>query len=343
MQASPSRIINIASAFYDSCVLFTASDLGVFSYLARNPGAGADQIATGLLLDGRGTRLLLDACTALGLLAKPGVDRYENTPESASFLVAGTPGDLSGAIRYNRDVFNAWGKLPQLVRTGSPVENPDIHLGTDPARTRTFVLSMHYRALGIGRALVPMIDLRGAKTLLDVGGGPGTFAVLLAQANPDLRCTVLDLPEVVAIARELIEQQHMTVSVKTLGGSYRELAFPGGQDVVNFFGVLHQESPASIQALFKKAFEALRPGGRVHVMDMMTDATHAAPKFSAMFAVNMALTSEHGWVFSDQELTGWLRGAGFEKVVVQPLPPPMPHWIATAFKHPETPPATPMR
>lgn len=331
MQASPSRIIAIASAFYDSCVLFTASDLGVFDYLSKNSGAVAGQIATGLDLDERGTRLLLDACTALGLLSKSG-DRYDNTPETAAFLVAGSPGDLSGAIRYNRDVYNAWGRLPQLARTGRPVENPGIHLGSDPDRTRTFVLSMHYRALGIGRALVPMLDLRGAKTLLDVGGGPGTFSVLLAQANPDIRCTVLDLPEVTAIARELIEQQHMTDRVRTLGGSYRELDFPEGQDVVNFLGVLHQESPASIQSLFKKAYHALRPGGRIHVMDMMTDATHAAPKFSAMFAVNMALTTEHGWVFSDAEIMGWLRGAGFGKTEVRPMPPPMPHWIATAVK-----------
>lgn len=338
MQASPSRIINMASAFYDSSVLFAASDLGVFRFLAENPGSGADRIAAGLNLDDRGANLLLDACTALGLLAKSS-GRYENTPEAMAFLVPGSPGDLSGAIRYNRDVYNAWGKLPQLVKTGKPVESPEIHLGGDPARTRTFVMSMHHRALAIGRALVPMIDLRGARTLLDVGGGPGTFSVLLAQAHPEIHCTVLDLPEVAAIARELIGQQHMEERVKTLGGSYRELEFPDGQDVVNFLGVLHQESASSIQSLFRKAYRALRPGGRIHVMDMMTDATHAAPKFSAMFAVNMALTTEHGWVFSDAEITGWLRGAGFEKAEVRPMPPPMPHWIATAVK----PDAVPVR
>ena len=97
------------------------------------------------------------------------------------FLVPGAPGDLSGAIRYNRDVYTAWGRLAEMVRTGRPVERPEVHLGEDGERTRTFVLSMHGRALGIGRSVVPQLKLAGRKKLFDVGGGPGTYSVLIAQ------------------------------------------------------------------------------------------------------------------------------------------------------------------
>jgi hypothetical protein len=67
-------------------------------------------------------------------------------------------------------------------------------------------------------------------------------------------------------------------------------------------------------------------------MDMMTDATHTQPPFSALFAVNMALTTHNGWVFSDAELSGWLLEAGFTGCQVQPMPPPMPHWLMSARK-----------
>ncbi|MCP3955700.1 MAG: methyltransferase, partial [Desulfobacterales bacterium] len=77
---------------------------------------------------------------------------------------------------------------------------------------------------------------------------------------------------------------------------------------------------------------ALKPGGTIHIMDMMTDKTHTKPKFSALFAVNMALTTDSGWVFSDAELGGWLAEAGFVDYTVTPLPPPMPHSLATARK-----------
>jgi len=327
----PERILRTASAFYESALLFAAIDIGVFEVLAREGETGVGEVAEELGCSARGLRLLLDACVATGLLEKRG-EAYRNSREAAMYLVPGVPSDLSRAIRYNRDVYAAWGKLTEMVRTGRPVEAPSLHLGDDSARTRTFVMSMHSRALGMGRAVVPHVELAGCEKLLDIGGGPGTYSVLLAQANPGLTCTVMDLPDVVAIARELIERQRMGDRVRTLAGSYRESAFPEGQDAVIFFGVLHQESAESVQALLRKAYGALNPGGVLYVMDMMTGPDRAHPPFSALFAVNMALTTDHGWVFSDAELIAWLTAAGFERAGVKPLPAPMPHWLASAHK-----------
>src|SRR3990172_8279779 len=179
MHLNPNHIIELASAFYGSCILFAASDLGVFRQLATMESSDAESLAKALKLDPRGTVLLLDACVAENLLVKEGAV-YRNTPETGAFLVPGSPRNLSDAIRYNRDVYEAWGNLAKMVQTGKPVEKPEIHLGGDENRTRTFVLSMHARAMAIGRALIPLLDLKGCRKVLDLGGGPGTFSVLLA-------------------------------------------------------------------------------------------------------------------------------------------------------------------
>lgn len=331
MAPSSAKIIELANAFYGSCVLFSASDLGVFGKLAELGEADAATLAGALGLDERGAGLLLDGCVAVGLLEKR-AGCYRNTRDSAVFLTPGSPGDLSRAIRYPRDVYSAWQKLPELARTGKPVERPEIHLGEDENRTSDFVLSMHGRALGVGRGVVPLLQLAGRKRLLDVGGGPGTYSVLIAQANPEIHCTVLDLPAVAAIAKELVAQQGQSERVQVLAGDYRSTPFPKGVDVVNFFGMLHQESPDSIRDLMRRAYEALEPGGVVYVLDMMTDETHTTPQYSALFAVNMALTTENGWVFSDAELRGWMEEAGFRDFHVGPVPPPMPHWLASGRK-----------
>ncbi len=327
----PSRLMRMASAFQESCLLFAASDLGIFRALAERETASCSELAQALHLNERGTRLLLDACVAIGLLGKK-EKQYENSPEAAAFLVPGRPGDLSGALRYNRDVYSAWGQVTQLARTGTPVEEPQLHLGDDPARTRTFVMSMHGKALAMAPSVMPLLQLAGRKQVLDVGGGPGTFSVLIAQAFRDIRCTVLELPPIAAIAKDLIAQQGQSDRVRVLAGDYRTTAFPVNNDVILFFGMMHQENAETIRSLLARAYEALLPGGVVYVVDMMTDATHASPPFSAMFAVNMALTKEHGWVFSDCELRRWLSEAGFTGVSIGPLPPPMPHWIASASK-----------
>lgn len=143
----------MASAFQESCLLFAASDLGVFKKLKELGPSDSGQLAKELSLSARGLGLLLDACAAIGLLHKED-GRYTNSPEAATFLVPGQPGDLSGALRYNRDVYTAWGKVTELARTGAPVEKPELHLGEDEARTRTFVLSMHGKAIGHGAANV---------------------------------------------------------------------------------------------------------------------------------------------------------------------------------------------
>lgn len=324
----PIRIVEMASAFYDSCVLFTASDLGIFKKLAEFGEADLETIASACSLNRRGGRLLLDACVALGLCEKT-EGRYRNSPEAALFLVPGSPADLSGAIRYNRDVYSAWGKLREMVQTGKPVERPEVHLGENEERTRTFVLAMHHRALGIGRAAVPLLDLSGSRKVLDVGGGPGTYSMLVARAFPGVECIVLDLPEVVKIAAELVAQAGMAGRVKTLEGDYHIMPFPEGNDTVLFFGVLHQEDEEGIRDLLRHAHDSLVPGGRVFVLDMMTDSSRARPKFSALFSLNMALTTELGRVFSDEDLAGWLAEAGFSDFSCRPLPTPMPHWLAS--------------
>jgi SAM-dependent methyltransferase len=325
------RIMDMASAFYESCLLFTSSDLGIFRTLSELSEADAPTVAAACGLNLRGTRLLLDACVAVGLLSKAG-NIYRNTAETAAFLVPGSPADLSGAIRYNRDVYNAWGKLAKMVRSGRPVERPEIHLGEDPERTRTFVLAMHSRALAVGLAVISQLDLTGRSRLLDVGGGPGTYSMLIARAFPEIKCTVLDLPEIVRIADELIAQSGMQSRILTLASDYHKAEFPQENDVVIFFGVLHQEDPAEILSLLRRACAALVPGGSLYVLDMMTDSTHTQPKFSALFALNMALTTPHGWVFSEDELKFWLTEAGFQGFHCRPLPPPMPHWLTSAVK-----------
>lgn len=324
-------IVDLASAYYGSAVLFAALELDLFSAVARAPErATAAHLAQAAGLDRRGLRLLLDACVAIGLLAKEG-ETYRNTAAGALALVEGAPQDLRGAIRYNRDVFPAWGRLADLARAGRPVEEPARHLGDDPERTRNFALAMHGRALGIGRSVVPLLDLRGCHRLLDLAGGPGTYAVLLAQANPDLHCVTVDLPAISAVASELVARSAVAARVTCRPGDYHHDTWENRTyDAVTLFGALHQEAAETIRSIARRAFAALKPGGRLYVLDLMTDATHTAPPFAALFAVNMALTTHDGWVFSDRELHGWLADAGFADLDTRPVPPPMPHWLVSA-------------
>ena len=327
------EIVDLASAFYGSAVLFAALDLGLFQAIDEAGGsAELFPLAESLGAAPRGLRLLLDACVAEGLLGKE-EETYFNTSAGKAALVPGGPADLSKAIRYNQDVYPLWGRLAQLARTGEPVEPPQLHLGDDPERTRRFALSMRGRALAIGRGVVPMLDLSGCTRLLDLAGGPGTYAELIAKANPGLSVVTVDVPAVSAVAAECVAQAGLADRIECRAGDYHVDEYePGAYDAVTIFGALHQESPDQIREILSRANRALKPGGRIFILDMMTDRTHAAPAFSALFAVNMALTTQNGWVFSDAELKTWLAETGFDPADAHPVPPPMPHWILSAVK-----------
>ena len=324
------EIVDLASAYYGSAVLFAAIDNDVFARVEAGEFASATEAELP-----RGVRLLLDACVAEGLLEKnDGV--YSNTAAGRMALVPGGPADLTKAIRYNRDVYPAWGRLADFARTGKPVERPEIHLGEDPVRTKAFAASMFGRAMGIGRRVVPMVDLKasvegGEIRLLDLAGGPAAYAILLCQENPSLKCVTVDLKAISAEAAGYVERFGLRDRIECRAGDYHADTYEkGAYDAVTIFGALHQESPAQIVDILKRAHDALKPSGRLFVLDMMTDATRTAPKFSALFAVNMALTTENGWVFSDEELKGWMREAGFRPGETRAVPPPMPHWLVTA-------------
>ena len=316
-------IVDLASAYYGSAVLFAAIDCDVFARVERGEFAEA--------APPRGMRLLLDACVAEGLLEKRD-GAYSNTQAGRLALIPGAPADLTKAIAYNRDVYPAWGRLAEFAKTGKPVERPETHLGEDAARTKAFAASMFGRAMGIGRGVVPMLGpLKGR--ILDLAGGPGAYAILMCQANPEATCVTVDLPAISAEATGYVARAGLAGRIECRAGDYHCDEYEAeSYDAVTIFGALHQESPEDIVAILKRARAALRKGGRVFVLDMMTDATHTAPKFSALFAVNMALTTANGWVFSDEELKGWMREAGFAPGETRAVPPPMPHWIVSGTR-----------
>ncbi len=325
----PSPLFQLATGYWAPAALLAANELGVPAALAGGAQT-AQALATQLDLDSRALERLLNACCALGVLARR-AESYELTPLAAAFLVPGRPGCLGSALRWSRQQYQAWGQLAQAVRQGAPVVPPEDQLGDDPNQTRVFVLGMHERAAGVARAVIEHIDLEGCGSLLDVGGGPGTYAMLLARKYPGLHAMVLDLPAVVAIARELIAEAGLTDRTGVLAGDATDGVYGNARyDAVLLSGVLHRFAPATIQRMFAGAHRALRPGGRIIISDVMLDAAKAPSPFAALFGLQMLLTTAEGDVFGADECAGWLSAAGFGDVTVQPLPPPLPYYVIGA-------------
>jgi hypothetical protein len=323
-------IVRLSTAYWDSQTLLTANRLRIFDVLADGPKS-ADEVAAALQLDARATGLFLRACAGLGLLHQS-LGKFANSPAAAALLVSRSPAYMGNAVRYADQLYATWGKLEDALRSGRPALAAEAYLGDDPQRTRTFVYAMHERALGIARALVGTLDLQGRRALLDVGGGPGTYSVLLTERFPDLRAEVLELPGVAAVAREIVAAAGASDRVSLRDGDYHSSDFGSGKDVVLMSGMFHRESEASCRKLIERASHCLITGGLLAVSDVFTDEGGTQPVFATMFGINMMLTAPDGGVHADVDVMCWMADQGFRELRVVPLPPPMPHRVVLGIK-----------
>ena len=326
----PSSIVRLSTAYWESQTLLTANRLRVFDCLADG-GQSADAVAATLHLDPRSTTLFLRALVGLGFL-KEEAGRFENTPVAAVFLVSSRPAFMGNVIKYSDQLYGAWGQLEDAVRFGKPALPAETYLGEDPARTRNFVIAMHERALGIARVLVSVLDLQGRRSMLDVGGGPGTYSVLLTERYPGLRSEVIELPGVAAVARELVAAAGASERVTLRDGDYHNADFGSGKDVVLMSGMFHRESEQACRALIQRAADCLEPGGLLVVSDVFTDEGGVLPTFAAMFGLNMMLTAPNGGVHADADVQRWMADCGLGETHMVALPPPMPHRVVTGVK-----------
>jgi cyclopropane fatty-acyl-phospholipid synthase-like methyltransferase len=193
-------------------------------------------------------------------------------------------------------------------------------------------MAMHERALGIARALVPLLDLSGRRAMLDVGGGPGTYSVLLTERFPGLKAEVLELPGVAAVARELVAAAGASERVSLRDGDYHRSDFGTGKDVVLMSGMFHRESAATCRGLIARGAACLEPGGLLVVSDVFTDEGGTQPPFATMFGLNMMLTAPDGGVHADADVMRWMKDAGLRELRMLPLPPPMPHRVVMGVK-----------
>ena len=289
---NPALLMQLALAHRSSAVLFAAVNLDVFTLLADGP-TSASELARRSGASCEPMRLLLEACVAEGLLTSEN-GTFANTPVVEAFLVRGRPAFSASGFKYAEDLYPAWGRLTDLVRSGRPPMPPETILGDDPEKTRHFVYAMHERARGIGSVLSHIVDLSGRRRLLDVGGGPGTYSATLVSQTPGLSATVLDVPGVLEVTRELIDMSGVADRVALMPGNYLTSSFGSGYDVALLSGMMHRETQANCRLLLRKAFEALEPGGLVIVSDVFfDDDSKRTPPFAVYFALNMKIGRAH--------------------------------------------------
>ena len=168
--------------------------------------------------------------------------------------------------------------------------------------------------MNLAPQVVPLIDLSGRRHLLDLGGGPGTYAIHFCSENPELKATVFDLPTTRPFAEETIRKFGLYDRIDFQAGNYLEDDLGGGYDVAWLSHILHGEGLDDCRQIIQKALETLNPGGMILIHEFILDNTLDAPLFPALFSLNMLLGTPSGRAYSEAQLTDMLSEAGVKNI-----------------------------
>lgn len=299
------QLMQLASAYSESKALLAANDLDVFTVIGTG-GRTAGEIAKRCKADPEGMRLLLDALVGRGLLSLRG-GRYRNQPLGRRYLDRRSPTSISNLLWLLGRHWHDWTKLPQALRKGRPVR---ASVAGSPEFRRRFSLAMHERSHVLAAPTMDTLRLPPkARRFLDLGGGPGSYAIALAKRYPRLEGVVLD--RTVAVARELIQKTRLERRLKVLKGSIFTSDLGSGYDAVLVSNVIHVFNERENHALLKRVRDTLRPGGKVFIVEFFLDDSRTRPPKSSMFSLMMYLFTATGRCYSWSETEGWLVRLGF--------------------------------
>jgi SAM-dependent methyltransferase len=309
-QWNPGSLLGVSGAYWQTCTLHAAVELDLFTELG-GLSLTAGQLAESKGLEPRALAMLLDALAAMGLLIKTG-EAYRNTPASLDYLSAESPDYVGYMIRHHHHLVESWSRLHEAVRTGKPVRGRAT--ASDHERRESFLMGMFNNAMVQAPALVPHVDLSGRRRLLDLGGGPGTYAIQFCRHNPELSAVVFDLPATRPFAENTIARFGMTDRISFSEGDYTRDPVPGAFDAAWLSHILHGEGPDDCRRIIRKAAAALESGGVIMVQEFILDDTRDRPLFPALFSLNMLLGTESGKAYSEGEIREMLAEAGFTNI-----------------------------
>jgi ubiquinone/menaquinone biosynthesis C-methylase UbiE len=300
IQEQAKELRKIWSGFQASRVLLTANNLRVFDYLKKQKTHR--ELAKNLGTDIRATGILLDALTGLVLLKKQ-KGRYSNTKIASELLVSGSPFYQGDILRHADTLWDTWSGLDKVIKTGKPSFSSKNH--------SAFILGMHNLSVLKAREIISIIGLKGVHRALDLGGGPGTYAMVMAGKG--VHAVLFDTPDTIRIARQLVKKTDKK-NLDFIQGDFFTDNIGTHYDLILISQIFHSYSAHDNMDILKKCRKALNDNGRVVIQEFLLKESRTLPSWSSLFSVNMVVNNTGGRCYSPDEMRSWLKKSGFRKV-----------------------------
>ncbi|CAK9067791.1 unnamed protein product [Durusdinium trenchii] len=306
----------VAYGFMASQALFCALELGIFDHLASAGKMKVEDLSKVLKIPPTRLQTLLTALTAAKCLRLTS-GSYSNSPNVSKFMVSSSKAFYGDYLKYQigRLFYARMGQLLPVLK-GEETLNYSGWF-SDPEVAASYTMAQHNGSLATAKALFRRVSLDHVQRMLDVGGGSGAFSVTAVQRVPSLFATVLELPAVCAEGRRLTAAAGPAaarVEFRALDATEptRWPVEEASQDLVLMSYLCGSIPEEALLPLYRNAFGALRPGGRLVVHDFMVEDSKDGPALGAYWALQHVTVNPQGLGLTPSGVAERLAAAGFE-------------------------------
>lgn len=275
---------------------------------------------------------LLRALASVGIFAETNTDapnneeRYFAQTLLSQFLCQHVPGSMYAMVRHFASDWHhkSWDELAYSIRTGQPAFDHVFgksgweYLMVDrPDEGAIFHQSMSALSQGVDVALVEAYDFSGIQTLIDVGGGEGTFLLAILKAHPRMQGVLFErAQEAAQSAKQLMAQAGMEGRCQVLTGDFLTSLPSVEVDACMLKHVLHDWDDTNCLTILANCRRVLEPGKKLLIAEQVLPNSHPEP-LSAFIDLEM-LVNTHGRERTEQEYRMLLEQSGFVLVRVVP-------------------------
>jgi O-methyltransferase domain/Dimerisation domain len=273
-------LLRLAQGYQLSQALYVAPALELADVLAAE-ALNAGALASAVGAEPPELRRVLRALVAAGVFTELEDGRFALN-DAAAGLRANAPGRTRDVvINFGEEMYRAFGELLHTVRTGQTAFEAVFgqplfdYYGSHPAAEASGSARMEARSLPVARELAASGLVRGAKTVVDVGGGKGTMLAALLQPHPGLRGVLCERPPVLALARGYLAAHGVAGRCELVPGDFFA-SVPRGGDLYLLKSVLHDWDDGRCVMILRNCRAAMHPAARLAIVEFVLPQTMTA-------------------------------------------------------------------
>ena len=312
---------DVTLSAYNVPVLLVAAELKLFPFIAKTP-ATPREVAAHFSLNAEVTEAFLGVLTSLGFLVQH-QGKFHVTEVSRNYLLPESPYNWSGLLESPPAITDVKAAIQEALQKDTAHQERAVHVfgmlkdlkNVDWGLAKLIAQKSHVRSLPAAMGVARWGNFTGVNKLLDMGGGCGSFCIVLALTYPEMQLTVADLPALCEIAKECITEYGLEKHVKVIPVDMFTDEWPSGYDAVFFSNIFHDWGEEKYRFLTEKSFEVLPPGGHIYLHELLLEDTRDSPAALAAYSLGLKFATK-GHLFTGKEVTELLTEYGFKDISI---------------------------